>query len=134
MVAGLSKSEWIAEFLKSGIAPRSGDMWSGQLEEWLASVLPPGADERYDDIDDEDLPDGIRDDETVWDWTERSRAGVQAWCFPTDGLRAEYLQSIQDRSEADVLALLRLFLFEESCFGRDTEYLHQALAVYKSLS
>jgi restriction system protein len=134
MVAGLSLTECKTEFLKSGIKPRGGDMWSGLLEEWLAAVLPPGADERYEDIDDDDLPDGLRDDETVRDWTERSRAGVQAWCFPTEGLRAEYLQSIHDRSEVDVLALLRLFLFEESCFGKDTEYLHQAMAVHKDLS
>jgi restriction system protein len=135
MVAGLSLSEQTAECLKSGILPRAGDIWSGRLEEWLAAVLPPGAEERYEDVgSDEAVRDGRTDDETVRDWTERIRAGVQAWCFPTDGLRAEYLQTIHGRSEADVLALLRLLLFQESCFGQDSEYLHQTLAVHKDLS
>ena len=134
MVAGLSLSEQTAKRLKSGIEPRVGDFWSGRLEEWLAAVLPPGADERYEDIDDETLPYGLKDDETIEDWTKRTRAGVQAWCFPTSGLRAEYLQTVHGRREADVLALLRLLLFEESCFGKDSEYLHQALAVHKDLS
>jgi hypothetical protein len=135
MVAGLSLSEQRAERLKSGIEPHVGAIWSGRLEEWLTAVLPPGTDERYENIgSDEALSDGPRDDETVQDWTERIRAGVQAWCFPTDGLRAEYLRTVHARSEADVLALLRLFLFEESCFGKDSEYLHLALAVHKDLS
>jgi len=134
MVAGLSLAEQAETRLKSGIEPRVGDTWSGNLEGWLAAVLPPGAYERYEDIDDDALPDGLRDDETVWDWTQRFRADVQAWCFPTDGLREGYLTSVHSRSEADVLALLRLFLFEEACFGKDSEYLHQALAVHKDLS
>jgi restriction system protein len=134
MVAGFSLLEQRNKLIESGIEPRAEDFWSGRLNEWLAAVLPPGADERYDDITDDALPDGLRDDETIWDWTQRSRAGVQAWCFPTNGLRTEYLNSVCDRSQADVLALLRLFLFEESCFGTDTEYLHQALAVHKNLS
>jgi hypothetical protein len=62
-----------------------------------------------------------------WSGTKRRRAGVQEWCCPTDELRTEYLQSVSSRSEADVLALLRLFLFEDSFFGRDSKYLPSAL-------
>ena len=58
----------------------------------------------------------------------------ERWCFPTEDLRSEYLESVPRRGEADVLALLRLFLFEESCFGFDTEYLHQALQVHRDIS
>jgi restriction system protein len=134
MVAGFSLSEQAENLLKSGIESRVGDIWSGQLEGWLAAVLPPGADERYEDIDHDALHDGLADDETVWDWTQRCRAGVQAWCFPTDRLRTEYLESVSARSEADVLALLRLFLFEEACFGKDSEYLHEAFAVHRDIS
>jgi hypothetical protein len=133
---GISLLEQVEEFLESGTEPRAGNYWSGRLEEWLAAVLPPGADERYEDIesDEADSDDGPGADETLLEWTKRRRAGVQEWCFPTDELRTEYLQSVSSRSEADVLALLRLFLFEDSCFGRDSEYLYQALFVRKDLS
>jgi restriction system protein len=131
MGAGLSLSDQADEFLGSGIEPRVGGYWSGRLEEWLTTVLPPGACERYGDTgSSEDQPeDGPGFDETPQEWTSRRRAGVQDWCFPTEELRTEYLRSASRRSEADVLALLRLFLFEDSCFGRDSEYLHQALSV-----
>jgi restriction system protein len=131
MAIGLSLLEQIEEFSKSGIEPRAGSYWAGRLEEWLATVLPPGAYERYEDIDsDEAEPeDGPAEDETLLEWTQRRRAGVQAWSFPTEELLGEYLESISQRREADILALLRLFLFEDSCFGGDTEYLHQALYV-----
>jgi restriction system protein len=136
MGAGLSLSEQIEEFLESGIEPRAGSIWSGRLEEWLAAVLPPGAYERYEHIesDEAEPDDGPGEDETNLEWTERRRAGVQAWCFPTVELRTEYLQSVSSRSEADVLALLRLFLFEESCFGTDSEYLHRAIDVQGNLA
>lgn len=108
MVAGFSLSEQRQGLLKSGIEPRVGDIWSDRLEEWLGAVLPPGADERYEAIDDDALRDGLGDNETIWDCTQRRRAGVQAWCFPTDELRAEYLDSVHGRNEADVLARLTL--------------------------
>jgi restriction system protein len=129
---GISLFEQVEEFVKSGIEPRAGDYWSGRLEEWLAAVLPPCAYERYEDIESEEAgsDDGPGADETLLEWTKRSRAGVQECCFPTDELRAEYLQTVSGRCEADVLALLRLFLFEDSCFGMDSEYLHQALFVH----
>ena len=131
MSAGLSLSDQIDEFLESGIEPRVGGYWSGRLEDWLAAVLPPGACERYGNTGpEEDQPeDGPGFDETPLEWTRRRRAGVQDWCFPTQELRTVYLRSASRRGEADVLALLRLFLFEDSCFGRDSEYLHQALSV-----
>ena len=135
MGAGLSLAEQVEMSMKAGIECRVGEEWLGRLEEWLAVVLPPGADERYDDGPEDDLHgDGPRDDETVSEWTSRCRAGVQTWCFPSDELRSAYLDSLTDRSEADVLALLRLFVFEESCFGRDSEYLHEALYVHQDLS
>jgi restriction system protein len=136
MGTGLSLIEQVEEFARSGIEPRAGDYWSGRLEEWLTAVLPRGAAERYADIgaDDAMCDDGPGEDETVLEWTERRRAGVQAWCFPTDELREEYLQSIARRSEGDILALLRLFLFEESCFGGDTDCLYWAIHVHKDLS
>lgn len=111
-------------------------MWAGELENWLALVLPPGASERYEclESDSDSELDGPSEDETVDEWTERHRAGVQTWSFPTNELRAEYLNSVVDRAEADVLALLRLFLFEESCFGKDSEYLHEAIYVRKDFS
>lgn len=124
------------EFLESGIELRAGDYWCGRLEEWLAAVLPHGADERYEDIDSDEAEsdDGLGTKETVLEWTRRRRAGVQEWCFPTDELRTEYLQTVSSRSDADIFALLRLFLFEDSCFGRDSDYLDQALFVRKDLS
>ncbi|WP_433128149.1 restriction endonuclease [Micromonospora sp. CA-240977] len=128
-MAGLSIVEQVEEFQKSGVEARTEGFWRGRLEDWLSAVLPPGAVERYEDIGDDDAgsADGPASDESVLEWTERRRAGVQTWCFPTDDLRTEYLGSVATRSNADVLALLRLFLFEESCFGGDTEYLHAIL-------
>lgn len=125
--------EQVAAVRASGVSPRVGSMWSGRLEQWLAAVLPPGAYERYD-FDSEDAEDGgdqPRADETLLEWTDRRRAGVQTWSFPTDALRAEYLATVSDRPQAEVLALLRLFLFNDSCFGGDTEHLHQAFYVRK---
>ncbi|MFD8494866.1 restriction endonuclease [Amycolatopsis sp. NPDC059657] len=135
MGAGLSLAEQTEEFRKSGIKSRAGHIWSGKLEEWLATVLPPGAYERYDTTDSDHTPgvDGPKDDETWLEWTERQRVGVQTWSFPTDDLRTEYLQSVSKRDEADVFALLRLFLFEESCFAKDTEYLHEAIYVRRDI-
>ncbi|MFE4457831.1 restriction endonuclease [Nocardia tengchongensis] len=132
MSAGLSLADQVEEYRKSGIETRAGDMWEGKLEEWLDAVLPPGAYERYGD--DEEREDGPGEDETVSEWTDRKRAGIQTWCFPTSELRTEYLASVADRSEADVFALLRLFLFEESCFGGDSEYLHRAIHVFRDIS
>ena len=138
MGSGLSLAEQVEAYCASGIKSRFGDVWSSRLEEWLSTVLPPGAYERYEDVDIDsenlDLDDGPRDDETVLEWTDRRRAGTQTWCFPTDGLRREYLQSISSRDETDVFALLRLFLFEESCFATDTEYLHQAYYVVQDVA
>jgi len=136
MGAGLSLAEQIEEFQRSGAAPRAGYMWAGRLEEWLETVLPRGAAERYEflESDDDCEVDGPRDDETIQEWTDRRRGGVQTWCFPTDQLCMEYLHSVSTRAEADVLALLRLFLFEEACFGRDSEYLHEALYVQEDPS
>jgi restriction system protein len=136
MGTGLSIFEQLDEFLESGITPRVGSYWSGRLDEWLAAVLPPGAHERYEFLgsDDTDLDDGPGEDETRLEWTRRRRAGVQEWCFPTGELRIEYLRSVAQRSEGDVLSLLRLFLFEESCFGRDSDYLHQAIDVQADLT
>ena len=129
MASGLSLSEQIEKISKSGIEPHIGSHWSGRLEEWLATVLPPGAYEHYEDIGsgEADPHDGPGEDETLLEWTQRRRAGVQVWSFPTDELLAEYLKSVSDRREADVLALLRLFLFEDSCFGGDSEHLHRCL-------
>lgn len=136
MGVGLSLAEQIEEFRKSGVQMRAGDEWSGKLEEWLATVLPAGAYERYDIRHSDYTPgvDGPRDDESVLDWTERCRAGVQTWAFPTRDLRMEYLQSISTRTDEDIFALLRLFLFEESYFARDTEYLHEAHYIRKDPS
>ncbi|MCA2218227.1 hypothetical protein [Jidongwangia harbinensis] len=130
MGIGLSTEEMAADFLKAGIEPRWGSFWSGRLEEWLAVVLPPGAEERYSATGasgGEPGADRPGPHETVWEWTERRRQGAQTWSFPTNALRAEYLSTISARSEADVLALLRLFLFEESCFGLDGDHLDRVL-------
>jgi restriction system protein len=126
---GLSLREQIERFDQAGIEPRFGEYWADRLEEWLAAVLPRGAAERYEDIGSAESGPigGPRADETVLEWTERYRAGVQACCFPTDKLSAEYLRSAPGRSEADVLALLRLFLFEESGFGGDADLAHRVL-------
>jgi len=126
---GLSLQEQMDKFDQAGTEPRFGEYWAGRLEEWLAAVLPPGAAERYEGVGSGGpRPDGgPRDDENVAQWTERYRAGVQACCFPTDDLSAEYLQSVPGRGDADILAVLRLFLFEESRFGADAERLHRAL-------
>lgn len=137
MGAGLSLDSQIDEFARSKVEPRVGVYWEGRLEQWLAAVLPPGAYEYYgwtrrDTVAERN--DGPAEDETLLDWTERRRAGVHSWCFPTDTLREEYLNSVMQRDECDVLALLRLFLFEESCFGSDTEHLHQSLHVQKDFS
>ncbi|MFG2015668.1 restriction endonuclease [Actinomadura geliboluensis] len=138
MGTGLSLVEQSEEFKESGTEPRVSSYWSGRLEEWLAAVLPSGAYERYEHFESDDTDpddgDGPGDDETLLEWTERRRAGVQAWSFPTDELRAEYLQTVSSRHEVDVLALLRLFLFDESCFGGDSEHLHQAIYVHEDLS
>lgn len=52
---------------------------------------------------------------------------MQTWSFPTAERRAEYLATVSARAEADVLALLRVFLFEESSFGLDGDHLDGAL-------
>src|SRR6266536_1821973 len=67
-----------------------GAVWEGRLEEWLQAVLPKGG-----------------------------RGRVQDSSFPTDGLRDEYLQTIESRSNSEVHDLLRLFLFEACTFGAD---------------
>ncbi|WP_328383484.1 restriction endonuclease [Micromonospora zamorensis] len=137
MGAGLSLDSQIDELIKSKVEPRIGIAWEGRLEDWLSAVLPPGAYERYEWIHRggmEEPEGGPGEDETVLEWTERRRAGVQSWSFPTDALRTEYLETVAQRDEVDVLSLLRLFLFEESCFGSDTEHLHQAIHLHKDLS
>lgn len=134
MSSGLPLAE-TKRFPQPGIELRIEEFWAGRLEEWLAAVLPRGAAERYGDIDSgQPGPDGgPADNETVLEWTRRHRVVVQTWSFPTGELLAEYLQSVSGRSEADVLALLRLFLFEESCLPADAERLRRALYVDKNL-
>ncbi|GHH57945.1 hypothetical protein [Lentzea cavernae] len=136
MGAGLSLAEQIEEHRKSGVKFRAGDHWSGRLEEWLSAALPPGAYERYGWLEDGhavEEEDGPGADETVLEWTDRRREGVQTWSFPTDELRSEYLASVAERPESEVLALLRLFLFEESCFAHDTQYLHEAVVLRREV-
>ena len=72
MSAGLSLSDQIAQFRKSGIEPQVGSVWSGRLEEWLSAVLPPGAAEHYGAIrhDEEEPGDGPPYGETVVEWTD----------------------------------------------------------------
>jgi len=126
-VTGLSLQAQKDEFEAAGIEPRVEDYWAGRLDDWLAAVLPPGAAEwwgfEHDEVERVFLPD----ETTVQEWTYRQRRGVQSWSFPTVELMDEYIASIRQRSHAEVIALLRLFLFNESCFGRDSEYLHQGI-------
>jgi hypothetical protein len=129
----LSLKEQVEELRQSGVLPLLLSSWDGRLEEWLVAVLPAGAAEHYGDDGLEEAweVDGPRDDETVQEWTDRRRDGVHSWPFPTDVLRSEYLASVVSRPEADVLALLRLFLFEDSCFGFDSDLLYEALYVQR---
>jgi restriction system protein len=124
MVNGLTRAEHIQELMATGIEWRCGAYWAGRLEEWLAAVLPEGAYERYE----QPAPDdGPSPNESIKEWTNRIRRGIQDWSFPTEDLRTEYLETVSKREENDVLALLRLLIFEESCFDADAELLNRAL-------
>jgi restriction system protein len=82
-------TEWLEGAITyEGPAPQIGADWSGRLDEWLTVVL----------------------------LGEAEKQNVQNWSFPTDQLRDEYLQTIHDRSDDDVLALLRCFLFPSCTF------------------
>ncbi len=129
---GLGIAEEAEKFVQSGVVPRIGEAWTSKLEQWLATVLPRNAVER-DEEPDESAP-GPSSDETYAEWTDHHRRGVQSWCFPTEELLLEYLSSAATRKESDVMALLRLLLFEDSCFGQDSEHLHQVLYVRHDLS
>jgi len=76
---------------RPGPDPQLGEAWSGRLDEWLAEVLPGNAAQR----------------------------NIQDWSFPTDDLRDDYLSTIHSRSDEDVVALLRLFLFPSCTFSFD---------------
>lgn len=124
MASGLSLEEKLRESHDSDVVARIGHFWDGKLEDWLQVALPAGCAERYD-ASPEDYPDldQPNDDETIVEWSERQRHRVQTWSFPTTELRDEYLESVNTREEPDVLALLRLFLFDNQCFGRDQDNL-----------
>lgn len=132
LAVGLGIAEQTEEFVQSGVTPRAGEAWAGKLEEWLETILPRNAVERDEDPDESAV--GPASNESYAEWTDRHRAGVQSWSFPTEELLLEYLRSVATRQESDVMALLRLLLFEESCFGQDSEHLHQALNVRRDLS
>ncbi len=71
--------------------PRIGAYWEGRLSEWLQAIK----------------------------LTTTDRHGVQDWSFPTADVRELYLDTLASRSEAEVMNLLRLFLFESGSFGAD---------------
>ncbi|MFF1819714.1 restriction endonuclease [Kribbella sp. NPDC058245] len=125
----MSLAAQVKELREAGLAHRLRLCWDGRLDEWLRTVLPAGAAERHEERLDDDFWDAqdLGEDESVQQWTDRLRAGYHFWCFPSAEVRQEYLSSVSSRSEDEVRALLRLFLFEESSFARDSETLYQAL-------
>jgi restriction system protein len=78
-----------------------GADWEGDLEGWLAAIGVTA--ERDEDVT------------------------VQDWCFPTDALKNEYLATVRSRPEAEVIGLLRLFLFEHASFGADDDLADQLI-------
>lgn len=78
-----------------------GTDWNGLLDEWISSILAPEK--------------------------ERRKDAIQDWSFPTDILRDEYLESIENRSQDEVVSLLRMFLFENVTFGADDRIMKSVL-------
>lgn len=99
-------NDWLRDIRRDGPAPQIGAVWNDRLDEWLTEALSGTASER----------------------------NIQDWSFPSEQLLEEYVQTIHDRSEAEVLGLLRLFLFPPSSFSLEdqlalTELTHRDLNV-----
>lgn len=93
----------LADINAGGVMPRVGTAWTGKLFEWLHIM-------RNHD------PDGPN--------PER----VQTWSFPTDELLQEYVRIIGTRDQAEVMQILRCFMFDMTTFERDADHLQRIVA------